>query len=119
MEYKQRLIALLQKELSEDAIKKSIISIDYAIQPKGAETNIAKIHFTYPYDGFMVFVDLEPKLNWTHDCLYLFISADLSQLTRIKAETPPYYGDYPKTYSVVLRYGSIPEDEYDFNPFNL
>ena len=107
---KLALIELLQNVLSKDAIKQSMIFIDTKIHSKGTEVTYPKTNFTYPYDGFMVFVDLKPKLNWGHDCLYLF---------KVKSTLPPYQGDYPETYSLILRYGSKPNDEHDFNPFNL
>ena len=116
---KLTLIELLQNVLSKDAIKQSMIFIDTKIHSEGTEVTYPKTNFTYPYDGFMVFVDLKPELNWGHDCLYLFIKSDLSQLTKVKSTLPPYQGDYPETYSLMLRYGSKPNDEHDFNPFNL
>ena len=101
---KLALIELLQNVLSKDAIKQSMIFIDTKIHSEGTEVTYPKTNFTYPYDGFMVFVDLKPKLNWG---------------TKVKSTLPPYQGDYPETYSLILRYGSKPNDEHDFNPFNL
>lgn len=113
----KQLIELLRRRLSPEIVNKSIIFIDDQEFSKGSKVEFGKVSFSFSFDGFMVFVDLEPELNWTHDCLYFFISRDLSELKEVKANTPPYHGNEPDSYSVFLRYGSIPEDRSDFNPF--
>ncbi len=113
----KKLITLLKKTLSPDVIDKSMIFVDSSPHKEGSEVMAGRESFTYPYDGFMVFVDLEPRANWSHDCLYLFVSSDLKNLTELRASFPPYFGEVPETYTVLLRYGNTPDDVRNFSPY--
>ncbi len=114
---KEKIVTLVQNTILSETIDNSIIFIDTKVYNKGSTKKIGTSNFTFPYNGFMVFIDLEPKVNWSHPCLYLFIKTNLLEIIKIKESFPPYYGKYPDSYSVLLRYGSRPKDDRNFSPY--
>ena len=42
--------------------------------------------------SYVVFVDLVPRANWGHECLYLLVDPD-GEVTRVEARFPPARAD--------------------------
>jgi hypothetical protein len=83
----------------------------------GQKVQLGKDSLPMPFDGTLVFVDLQPKANWSHPCYYLLYDAKLTTCKRIEAAFPPFYGPEAANYLLLLRYGKTPDNERDFNPF--
>ena len=58
-----------------------------------------------PFDGTLVFVDLAPRMNWAHPCLYIFIDSTAAKTEVIEASLPPGIASSDENYIILFRYG--------------
>jgi len=114
----EHILKVVIEHLSSEEIAKSTICWDTRIRMKGEDLVIGPQKIPMPFDGYMIFVDLAPQANWAHPCLYLLLSRGIQEITRIKASFPPYWGEYPESYKVLLRYGERPPHDRYFTPFD-
>lgn len=108
------ILEVVHRSLSPEQIEQSLIYWDKQVFEEGESIRIGPQPYVMPFDGTLVFVDLAPRFNWGHPCLYLLINvADLSTEV-IDASFPPYSGVFPEPYVSLLRYGKAPLHERDF-----
>lgn len=54
-----------------------------------------------PFDGYYVFIDLQPEANWGHAARCLLISSDGIEVRTRDVQFPPHLGFYPDSYSTL------------------
>ncbi len=64
-----------------------------------------------PFDGMMVFVDLAPRANWAHPCLYLLVDGQSLSARVIPASIPPDIDQSDESYIMILDHGQVPPNE--------
>lgn len=97
----------------------SIIFWNQTLFRKGDNIHAGQREHTFPFCGYHVFVDLMPQANWGHPVLHLFIDEYLENVKVIKDQFPPWFDDLPESVVVLYRYGSIPKDKRDPDPFGV
>jgi hypothetical protein len=114
----KEVLDVILEHLSEEEIEDSIISWDRKLLEQGDSVKVGRESIEMPFDGYMAFVDLVPKANWGHPCLYFLIDAEADRVQVRKEVFPPYYGKYPESYIVIQRYGEEPPHDRYFQAFD-
>ncbi|MFW9866513.1 MAG: hypothetical protein ACFFEN_10500 [Candidatus Thorarchaeota archaeon] len=118
----KRVLELINRVLTKEEIEKSIIYFDSKILKKGTVIDVQlEENPKIPFDGYLLFIDKEPKANWGHPTLYYLINSESMEVKVIKnAEFPPYFDYYqsPSTFKVLLRYGKKPPDDRYFDIYD-
>jgi hypothetical protein len=113
-----KIMELIHKTLTPEQVERSFIYWDKRILPKGNPIKAGLQTLSMPFEGTMVFVDLAPRANWAHPCLYVFIQNDTFSTKVDKASFPPNIDEKSETFIILLRYGKKPAHERDFNAFD-
>jgi len=114
-----------QSELLEDAkhyltpqqLEGSMIFLNKRILSQGEQVKVGLQIITMPFEGILIFVDLSPRTNWAHPCLYILVDNKTHQAKLIESSFPPNMNQPGDNYVVILRFGKKPFDEHDFNVF--
>lgn len=114
---KSEILELVRSNLSPEQIERSFIYWDKKVYKEGEQIKIGPKTFTVPFDGTMVFVDLAPRFNWAHPCLYLLVNVNDLSTEIIEASFPPYSDQFPETFTILQKYGKEPLHERDFRIF--
>lgn len=61
-----------------------------------------------PWPTVIVFIDLEPTLNWGHDSRYLLVNSETGELQSIDARFPPFLCGAPDTLRVIWKAEAVP-----------
>ena len=115
---KSKILELVRNTLSPEQIAQSFVYWDKKVFREGEQIRSGLQTFTMPFDGTMIFVDLAPRFNWAHPCLYLLVNVNDLSTEIIEASFPPYSDQFPETLAIVLKYGDEPLDERDFRIFD-
>jgi hypothetical protein len=115
---KSTVLEIVHKTLSPEQIEQSLIYWDRQLLKEGAQLKIGPQTVTMPFDGMLVFVDLAPRFNWAHPCLYLLVDVKDLHTHVIQASFSPYLRGFPETVSIVLRYGKEPPHGRYFQIFD-
>jgi len=115
---KNTVLEIIYRTLSPGQIETSLVYWDKQIIEKGKKIRIGPQEISMPFDGMMIFVDLNPRFNWAHPCLYLLVNVENLHTDVIEASFPPYSGEFSETFSIVLRYGKKPPHERCFQIFD-
>ncbi len=111
------ILAFLKDQLEEVQLNKAIIYRESETFRKGIKIPIGREMHTIPFDSYMVFVDLEPKANWGHQCIYFFVDTEGKNFKKSFEMFPPYFGEYPETWIVLQRYGEKPPHDRYFQAY--
>ncbi|MFO7616501.1 MAG: hypothetical protein R6V75_04550 [Bacteroidales bacterium] len=102
----RKVAAILGLELLE----KVNIYLNGDLKPAGASVPAGDGFIDLPWEGHVVFVDLEPKANWGHPCQYLAIQQDGDDHIGMLAQMPPFLqSDDPTVYRLLWRGPLAPE----------
>jgi hypothetical protein len=104
----EKALEVAYSVLSPEQIGRSFVYWDQKVLKEGQQIRIGLQLFTVPFDGTMMFVDLAPRLNWAHPCLYLLVNIEDLSTEVVNASFPPYVDEVPETYRIILRYGKAP-----------
>lgn len=115
---KSEMLELIRSTLSPEQVEQSFIYWDKKVFKEGEKIKIGPQTVSAPFDGTVVFVDLAPRFNWAHPCLYLLVNINDLSTETIKASFPPYSDQFPETFIIVLKYGKAPLHERDFRIFD-
>jgi hypothetical protein len=116
---KSKVLDLVRSTLTPEQIERSFIYWDKKVFEEGEKVRIGGPRTVImPFDGTMVFVDLAPRLNWAHPCLYLLVNVGDLSTEIVKASFPPYSDQFPETFTIILKYGKAPFHERDFRIFD-
>ena len=113
----EKILTIIQKELAENEKNAAIIYWDETLLEAGDTIKAGNQPIEMPFKVYMVFIDLEPKANWGHATYYGLIDINTSAIKLVKREFPPYSGNAPPSYKVLLRYGKKPPHDRYFNVF--
>lgn len=84
-----KIISLVLASLSSSELKASIVYLDEQILPAGNELNIDWHSVRVPWSARLAFVDLQPEMNWGHECRYVLVNVENGELQVIAAHFPP------------------------------
>jgi len=115
---KNIVLKIVHDTLTPAQLKGSFIFWDKRIHEKGEKIGIELQPVSMPFRGTMVFVDLAPRSNWAHPCLYVFIDCVTHDTRVIKASFPPALDAADENYIIILRYGKTPPHERYFSAFD-
>ncbi len=102
------VLKLLRKTLAPEQLDRSLVYWYKYVFQEGEPVDIVNHSLTMPYKGTLVFVDLAPKANWAHPCLYVLIDQQAINAKVINASLPPNIDQFDENYITILRYGHIP-----------
>lgn len=111
------IISFITSELDEGILRSSIIYWNREPYQEEDRIQIGRKLFTIPFHGYLVFIDLVPKANWGHPCLYYFIRSDGDRFIIRKETFPPVFGEFPQSWAVLMRYGENPPHERYFQVY--
>lgn len=117
MKIRNEILTLVSKYISEKKIKISIIYLNKEILKAKTQIRIGTVYKEMPFDGYRIFIDLEPKANWSHPALYLLTDIQMQQTEVFKSEFPPWE-ELPIGEVVLLRYGKPPIHERYIDAYN-
>lgn len=108
---------------------RAMVVWDHRLIDKGESFDIHHEKITMPFRGSLVFIDLKPRANWAHPCLYVLLPENYTDYLKvgekisqhpIKASFPPSWywrQELPETADVIMKYGKEPEDGKNINPY--
>ena len=102
--------------LSEDEVSNSIAYLSLESSQAGERVRAGDVSMELPWDAHIVFVDLEPGVNWGHECCYLLIGADKEEVIRIAARMPPFLTGAPNSHRVIWQGPRAPDWAVETNP---
>jgi hypothetical protein len=114
---KRRILGIAEGILNPPQRERSIIYWNARSLREGEEMIAGPQTLKMPFEGTVVFVDLSPRANWAHPCLFLFISRGTLQTRVVESSFPPLMDRLGDRWIVLLRFGENPTDEHDFNAF--
>ncbi len=114
---KSQILQIVKDYIKPEDLQRSMVFWDQKIRKRGEQLQIGPKTYTMPFDGTILFVDLEPRLNWAHPTEYLLVNNHGQNVEAIESSYPLYQGEYPDTYILLLKYGVKPADDRDFSPF--
>lgn len=112
------MVNIISSSLSPEQIQCSFIYWHKKIIRQGEDVRLGVHTIAMPYEGTMVFVDLAPRSNWAHPCLYLLVDAMTEEVTVIEASLPPAIDHSDLDYVIILRLGHEPQHERYFSVFD-
>ncbi len=115
---KDAVLALVLRELEGPMVQDSLIYWDQRLLRQGETVRMGPVQeVAMPFEGTLVFVDLAPRSNWAHPCLYLLVSAQDDDIQRADGRFPPFV-EPPGSTILLLRYGKAPPRERFFQAFD-
>jgi hypothetical protein len=90
MEIEPRILEKVRNTLDNKKLSSAIVYLDDSLVSAGTKIQLGDARFTVPWNAFIVFIDLEPKVNWGHECCYLAVSEDASKAIKTNATMPPF-----------------------------
>ncbi len=115
---KNTILKIVRDILTSAQLTGSFIFWDKRIHEEGEGIRIGVQTVPMPFTGTMVFVDLAPRSNWAHPCLYVFIDRVTHDTRLINASFPPALDAADENYIIILRYGKTPPHERYFSAFD-
>ncbi len=112
------ILELVCRTLTPEQIERSLIYWYKRVLKEGEPIKISPQISAMPFDGMIVFVDLAPRANWAHPCLYVLVDIKTLNTKVIEASLPPAIDSSDENYVVLLRYGQSPPHERYFSAFD-
>ncbi len=113
-----QILEAVKRCLNPEDINSSCIYWHQKPRSRGETISSGSQMMVVPFDGTLVFVDLAPRANWAHPCLYIFIDSTASRTEVTEASFPPGINPADESYVILFRYGKKPPDERYFNVFD-
>jgi len=115
---KSQIIEIINNSIPSEEIKHSFIYWYKKTINTGEDIGIGSQTIVMPFEGTIVFVDLEPRSNWAHPCRYILVETSTLETKIINASFPPDIDQSDQNYIIILRFGQIPTHERYFNLFD-
>ncbi len=82
------ILAIIKNAATEDELRESVV---YVVPEIGAgdEVVINRKNTKVDSPSCLIFIDLEPKANWSHPCKYVLINADGTVQSTTEGQYPP------------------------------
>lgn len=109
---------LVRGMLTPDQIERSFIFWYKKVFHKGERVDAGMPPLVMPFEGTLIFVDLAPRSNWAHPCLYILVENNTLSTKVLEGSLPPGFDQYDDNYIILLRYGHIPSNERHFNAYD-
>jgi hypothetical protein len=103
----QRILDNVRESMDADRLEKSIVYLDDDLKKAGQLLHVGDVVLGMPWDGHIAFVDLEPGVNWGHECAYVAVRSDGSASTWFSAQMPPFLKAGGASTFRLLRCGSV------------
>lgn len=105
------------KKLATDAITSlspeerevSIVYLEQRLIPAGEQLPWPGVQQSFDIPVVMVFVDLEPSLNWTHQARYIILDSEGNVQKTVDVDRPPYLTGVSSELKVIHRGSRAPE----------
>jgi hypothetical protein len=114
---KSKVLEIVRNVISPDQVGSSLISWNTRILKQGEQIMAGPNTFRMPFEGTIIFIDLAPRTNWAHPCLYVLVDNKTFSTKIVESSFPPDMGQPRDNYVVVLRFGKPPSDEHRFDVF--
>ena len=101
------VLALARTHVSDDEWRGCVVSWDATLRLRGADVAFGPVGHPMPFDGVVVFVDLQPEANWSHPARAVFIRADGGETHAFDVRFPP--GTAPGASFQILRTCTSPD----------
>ena len=108
------ILELVRRALTPDQIERSLVYWYKRVLKEGEAIKIGPQISGMPFDGMIVFVDLAPRVNWAHPCLYLLVDIKTLNIKVIEASLPPSIDPTDEKNVALLNFGQSPPHERNF-----
>lgn len=95
----QQLLSTLREHVAEALCADCEVFWDRTAKAQGTAILAGRTRYEMPFEGYYVFVDLQPQANWGHPVLHVFVNSDASEVQTIRGDFPPAGIDDPGTYA--------------------
>jgi hypothetical protein len=82
------ILEIVKKNVTEEELRDSVVYIIPNLA-KGEELTINRNKTVLRSPAFLLFIDLEPRANWSHKCRYLLVGESGEILEKIQGNFPP------------------------------
>ncbi len=106
---KRHILEIVGATLGEERLAGAIVYLDRKRKRKGEKVQAGDVQFEAPWDAQVVFVDLEPKMNWGHACCYLAINPETDETIQVAGRMPPFLKAGANTFRFLWRGPQAPE----------
>lgn len=86
----QRILKAVLDSLNANELSNAIAYLNWEPFQAGDRVLVGDVTFNLTWEAHVVFVDLEPGVNWGHECCYLIVRRDSKEVIRIAARMPPF-----------------------------
>jgi hypothetical protein len=97
----QEILKIVEKNLTDNEKGKAVIYWNMNLLDAGQTIKIGRKKLAMPFEGYLVFIDLEPQANWGHPAVYLLIDAETHKTQKVQEEYPPFSGDPPQNFKLI------------------
>ncbi len=104
-----QIASLVISALTVGERRSSVVYLDDQSLSAGAELKIDGQNVDVPWRAVLAFVDLQPEMNWGHDCRYVLVSLETGELKVINAHLPPFLLGVADTLRVIWQGDTVPE----------
>lgn len=100
-----RILAIAAEHLSAEEAAGAAVRWDTQPRRAGERIRLGPQEQSMPFDGYFVFIDLAPMMNWSHPARVLMIAEDGGDVVAHEASFPPFPDRaYPESFRI-LRLG--------------
>ena len=92
------ITAIVRRHLDKAQVTPCEVRWDTALRGEGEIVQAGPAEQPMPFEGHLVFVDLQPEANWGHPVLYLFVTPDGRRVEVAQGQFPPYFEGYPASF---------------------
>jgi hypothetical protein len=100
-----KVLEVINKNLSPQQIERSLIYWNARVLEEGEQVKAGPQTFPMPFEGIIVFVDLAPRANWAHPCLYILVDSKTLKTEIVESSFPPIMDKPKEEYHLILQYG--------------
>lgn len=92
-----------------ERLARAIVYLSDEPRSAGERVSVAGAIVEFPWRGSVVFVDLEPGVNWAHSCSYLAVRSDADDVIEVAARMPPFLKADGSQFRCIWRGPQAPE----------
>jgi hypothetical protein len=92
-----------------EKLAQAIVYVSDEPRSAGERVAVADAIVEFPWPGSVVFVDLEPGVNWGHACSYLAVRSDADDVIAVAAHMPPFLKAGGARFRCIWRGPQAPE----------
>jgi hypothetical protein len=85
---KNALLKIIHNAISEEELKQSVVYIQPSIAT-GETITINRKHEQVAKPALLLFIDMEPGVNWSHKCKYILVENEGRQSRTVDGQFPP------------------------------